>query len=441
MPTLSPAALSAHAPIEASAIHLPEPACRSFEEEARDGKARAGRLRLPHGEVQTPIFMPVGTVGSVKAVSPPDLTTAGAQIILGNTYHLWLRPGLPIIAAHGDLQRFCGWSRPMLTDSGGFQVFSLGAGQRADTSSAHGPVPVAKPLAKISEEGVRFRSHLDGSLRELTPELSMRIQAVLGSDIAMAFDHCPPGLSPPPEAQAAMERTTRWAARCLAVPAPLLSDGSRVLGRQLRFGIVQGGIHLDLRRRHLAEICAMPFDGFALGGFAVGEPPEVMYQLLDQVADELPRGRPRYLMGVGTPRDLVMAIGSGVDMFDCVMPTRNARNGQLFTSLGKINIKGARYATDLSPLDPACSCETCRGYSRAYLRHLFVAEEILYHRLATLHNLTYYLDLTSRARQAILAGRFAEFAAAELARWPLAQSERAGAAQPVTGAGFSSENI
>ena len=413
-----------------TASHSHAPATRAFDEEARDGKARAGRLRLPHGEVQTPIFMPVGTVGSVKAVSPPDLTTAGAQIILGNTYHLWLRPGLPIIAAHGDLHRFCGWSRPMLTDSGGFQVFSLGAGQRPDMSSAHGPVPVAKPLAKITEEGVRFRSHLDGSLRELSPELSMRIQAILGSDIAMAFDHCPPGLSPEGEAQAALERTTRWAARCLAVPAPLLCDGARVLGRQLRFGIVQGGIHLDLRRRHMEEICAMPFDGFALGGFAVGEPPEVMYQLLDQVADELPRSRPRYLMGVGTPRDLVMAIGSGIDMFDCVMPTRNARNGQLFTSLGKINIKGSRYATDLSPLDPACSCETCRGYSRAYLRHLFVAEELLYYRLATLHNLTYYLDLTSRARQAIFAGRFAEFAAVELSRWPLSAHERQAASPP-----------
>ncbi len=407
---------------------LPAPATTAtdlprFCEEARDGKARAGRLRLPHGEVSTPIFMPVGTVGSVKSVSPQDLTRAGAQIILGNTYHLWLRPGLPIVAAHGDLHRFCGWQRPMLTDSGGFQVFSLGAGQRplqrreSGSSSTPTPPTPSKPLAKISEDGVRFRSHLDGSLRELTPEQSMRIQAVLGSDIAMAFDHCPPGLSPPKEALAAMDRTTRWAARCLAVPAPLLCDGQRILGRQLRFGIVQGGIHLDLRRRHMAEICAMPFDGFALGGFAVGEPPEVMYQLLDQVADELPRTTPRYLMGVGTPRDLVMAIAAGIDMFDCVMPTRNARNGQLFTSLGKVNIKGARYATDLSPLDPDCPCETCTGYSRAYLRHLFVAEELLYHRLATLHNLTYYLDLTRRARQAIVEGRFAAFAASELARW------------------------
>lgn len=394
-----------------------------FHEEARDGKARAGRLRLPHGDVNTPIFMPVGTVGSVKAVSPDDLHQAGAQIILGNTYHLWLRPGLPIVAAHGDLHRFCGWQRPMLTDSGGFQVFSLGLGQRPlqrRESGAASPVSAPssnKPLAKISEEGVRFRSHLDGSLRELTPERSMHIQAVLGSDIAMAFDQCPPGLSPPNEALLAMERTTRWASRCLTVPAPFLCNGQRVLGRQLRFGIVQGGIHVDLRRRHMAEICAMPFDGFALGGFAVGEPPDVMYQVLDQIADDLPRTTPRYLMGVGTPRDLVMAVGSGIDMFDCVMPTRNARNGQLFTSQGKVNIKGARYATDLSPLDPACPCETCTRYSRAYLRHLFVAQELLYHRLATLHNLTYYLDLTRRARQAIFEGRYATFAATELARW------------------------
>lgn len=386
----------------------PPPAAPCFVAHAQDGQARAGVLRLPHGEVQTPIFMPVGTVGSVKSLSPADLTGLGAQIILGNTYHLWLRPGLPILAAHGDLHRFCRWRLPMLTDSGGFQVFSLGAGHRPGQGS----------LAKITEDGVVFRSHLDGSLRELTPERSMHIQAVLGSDIAMAFDQCPPGLSSPPEALAAMERTTRWAARCLAVKPPVLTDGTRALGRQLRFGIVQGGVHLDLRRAHMRALCSLPFDGFALGGFAVGEPPAVMYNLLSILAPELPPDRPRYLMGVGTPRDLVMAIGAGVDMFDCVMPTRNARNGQLFTSRGKVNIKGARYATDLSPLDPDCPCETCRGYSRAYLRHLYVAKEILYYRLASLHNLTYYLSLVRRARQAICEGRFAPFAAAELARWP-----------------------
>jgi queuine tRNA-ribosyltransferase len=383
-----------------------------FSLDNRDAKARAGRLRLPHGEVQTPIFMPVGTVGSVKAMNPAELSGLGAQIILGNTYHLWLRPGLPVIAAHGDLHRFAGWQRPMLTDSGGFQVFSLSA--TASSSPGQG----SAGLVKITDDSVRFRSHLDGSPRELSPELSMRIQAVLGSDIAMVLDQCPSGLCTPAEALQAMQRTTQWAQRCLAVPAPLLTDGRQVLGRQLRFGIVQGGAHLELRRRHLAEICALPCDGFALGGFAVGEPVPVMYQLLDLIADELPHDKPRYLMGVGTPRDLLMAIRSGIDMFDCVMPTRNARNGQLFTSQGKLNIKGARYASDLSALDPDCDCETCRGYSRAYLRHLYVSEELLYHRLATLHNLTYYLNLTQRARRAILDQRFAAFAEEELARWP-----------------------
>ncbi len=378
--------------------------------DGQDGKARAGRLALPHGVVETPIFMPVGTAGSVKAMTAPELEDLGAQIILGNTYHLWLRPGTDIIARHGDLHRFATWKRPILTDSGGFQVFSLGAAQSAATVTQGG-------LVKITDEGVRFRSHIDGSLRLLTPEESLRIQATLGSDIAMAFDHCPPGLSPPAEAAAAMRRTTAWAARCLSVEAPVLTDGSRPLGRQKRFGIVQGGIHLDLRRQHLAEICALPFDGFALGGFAVGEPIETMYELLDQVACELPSDRPRYLMGVGTPRDLVRAIAAGIDMFDCVMPTRNARNGQLFTSLGKVNIRNTKYAADLAPLDPECACETCQRYSRAYLRHLLIAKEILYCRLATLHNLHYYLHLTRRARTAILTGTFPTFAQKELARW------------------------
>ncbi|MFO0573981.1 MAG: tRNA guanosine(34) transglycosylase Tgt [Polyangia bacterium] len=402
-----PAGDASHAPAVPA---VPEPPL--YELEARDGKARAGRLNLPHGVVETPIFMPVGTVGSVKAMTVPELESVGAQIILGNTYHLWLRPGLDVIAAHGDLHRFTTWPHPMLTDSGGFQVFSLGAGSDGSRGPGKGM------LAKISEQGVAFRSHLDGSLRTLTPEESMRIQAVLGSDIAMAFDHCPPGLSPLAEAEDAMARTTRWAERCLRVPAPMLTNGVRPLGRQKRFGIVQGGVHLDLRRRHMAEICALPFDGFALGGFAVGEPIEEMYRLLDLVADELPQSRPRYLMGVGTPRDLVYAIAAGVDMFDCVMPTRNARNGQLFTSLGKVNIRNARHTSDTGPLDPQCGCETCRRYSRSYLRHLFVSQEILYSRLATLHNLAYYLDLVRRARRAILAGEFARFRDEELARWP-----------------------
>ncbi|MFO0658094.1 MAG: tRNA guanosine(34) transglycosylase Tgt [Polyangia bacterium] len=391
-----------------------------YQLDGQDGKARAGRLLLPHGVVKTPIFMPVGTVGSVKAMTVPELTQLGAQIILGNTYHLWLRPGMDVISAHGDLHRFTTWKRPMLTDSGGFQVFSLGAAMAsgAPTTQEAGSRPAVQGgLVKITDEGVRFRSHLDGSLRLLTPEESLRVQATLGSDIAMAFDHCPPGLSPPAEAQAAMRRTTAWAARCLSVPAPMLTDGKNPLGHQKRFGIVQGGIHVDLRRQHMAEICALPFDGFALGGFAVGEPIQTMYEVLDVVACELPSSKPRYLMGVGTPRDLVHAIGSGIDMFDCVMPTRNARNGQLFTSLGKVNIRNAKYLRDLSPLDPDCSCETCRSYTRSYLRHLFIAKEILFSRLATLHNLTYYLNLVERARAAILAGEFKKFAEAECKRW------------------------
>jgi queuine tRNA-ribosyltransferase len=405
------------------------PPTKIYTLQARCGKARAGVMQLPHGPVQTPIFMPVGTVGSVKTMNPTELENLGAQIILGNTYHLWLRPGLDVIRAHGDLHRFTSWQRPMLTDSGGFQVFSLGArmATTAATTGTGSERAIAAPkdggsLVKISEDGVQFRSHLDGSLRRLTPEESMRIQAVLGSDIAMAFDHCPPGLSPIAQAQAALERTTRWAERCLTVPAPMLTDGVRELGTQKRFGIVQGGIHRELRRRHMAELGQMPFDGFALGGFAVGEPIPVMYQLLDELADELPSDKPRYLMGVGTPRDLVMAIASGIDMFDCVMPTRNARNGQLFTSLGKVNIRNARHTLDTSRLDPECDCETCTRYTRSYLRHLFVSQEILYSRLATLHNLTYYLRLTRAARESILDGSFERWKAEELRRWPLPSS-------------------
>jgi queuine tRNA-ribosyltransferase len=354
-----------------------------FSVEATQGKARAGRLKLAHGEVPTPIFMPVGTYGTVKAMTPRELDTVGARIILGNTYHLWLRPGLEVIGKHGGLHRLMNWQRPILTDSGGFQVFSL------------------SQLSKMSEEGVTFRSPIDGAEHHLSPEQSMRIQATLGSDVAMAFDHCPPGDSPRAVIEDAMARTTRWAARCLAVPPP---DG------QVRFGIVQGGTHVDLRLRHLEEICAMGFDGFALGGFSVGEPIPVMYEVLDQVADRLPGDRPRYLMGVGTPADLIQGIAAGIDMFDCVMPTRNARNGMLFTSEGKVVISHARYRDDVGPLDPQCVCETCTGYTRAYLRHLHQCKEILFSRLATLHNLHFYLDLVRRARRAIFEGRFDEFA-------------------------------
>jgi queuine tRNA-ribosyltransferase len=353
-----------------------------FTLEATSGKARAGRLQLAHGAVPTPIFMPVGTYGTVKAMTPRELETVGARIILGNTYHLWLRPGLEVIAAHGGLHRMMNWSHPILTDSGGFQVFSL------------------SQLSKLTEEGVVFRSPIDGTQYNLTPEQSMIVQATLGSDIAMAFDHCPPGDAPRDQVVDAMARTTRWAARSLAVPpAP----------GQKRFGIVQGGIHVDLRLEHIDAICPQPFDGFALGGLSVGEPIPVMYEVLDQVADRLPREKPRYLMGVGTPADLLHGIAAGIDMFDCVMPTRNARNGQMFTSTGKVVISHARYRDDLSPLDPNCACETCTGYTRAYLRHLYQCKEILFARLATLHNLSYYLDLTRKARRAIFEGRFAEF--------------------------------
>ncbi|HEY2746916.1 MAG TPA: tRNA guanosine(34) transglycosylase Tgt [Polyangia bacterium] len=362
----------------------------SLRVDATSGNARATTLRLGHGDVPTPIFMPVGTYGTVKAMTPRDLESIGARIILGNTYHLWLRPGLDVIAAHGGLHKMVGWSRPMLTDSGGFQVFSL------------------SQLAKLTEDGVTFRSPVDGSPRTLTPEVSMQIQATLGSDIAMAFDHLPPGDAPREVVLDAMERTTRWAQRSVVAPRP---DG------QQRFGIIQGGADLALRRQHLDAICALPFDGFALGGFSVGEPIPVMYALLEELAHTMPADKPRYLMGVGTPRDLVTAIGAGIDMFDCVMPTRNARNGQLFTWRGKIVISNARYKNDLGPPDPDCRCETCTTFSLAYLRHLEACGEILFARAATLHNLHFYLELVTRARQAIVEDRYAAFAAETLARW------------------------
>jgi queuine tRNA-ribosyltransferase len=362
----------------------------SFIVEASDGQARAGRLKLAHGEVPTPIFMPVGTYGTVKAMTPRELQAVGARIVLGNTFHLWLRPGLDVIQKHGGLHRLMGWPGPILTDSGGFQVFSL------------------ESLRKLNDEGVVFRSPVDGSERHLTPEQSMAIQAALQSDVAMAFDHCPPGNADRETLQAAMARTSKWAERCLAAPRP---------AGQLRFGIVQGGAHADLRLAHLAQICALPFEGFALGGFSVGEPVPVMHRLVAEVAPRLPAERPRYLMGVGTPLDLVRAIASGIDMFDCVLPTRNARNGQLFTSEGKLVISHARFREDVGPLDPACACETCKSFSRGYLRHLHQCKEILYSRAATLHNLTYYLSLVRGARRAIFEGRFAEFQAGLEALW------------------------
>jgi queuine tRNA-ribosyltransferase len=368
----------------------PVPVAAPFAVQATCGKARAGKLTLAHGLVNTPTFMPVGTYGTVKAMTPGELRSIDAQMILGNTYHLWLRPDLEVIRLHGGLHRFMGWSGPILTDSGGFQVFSLAA------------------LSQMNDDGVVFRSPVDGSPRNLTPEQSMLIQATLGSDVCMAFDHCPAGDAPRPVVEEAMARTTRWAARCVSAP--------RAAG-QLRFGIVQGGVHVDLRRRHIEEVCALPFDGFALGGLSVGEPVPVMYQVLDAVADELPRARVRYLMGVGTPADLLAGIAAGVDLFDCVLPTRNARNGQLFTSRGKLVIRHARHRLDVGPVDPACGCETCRTFSRSYLRHLHQCQEILFSRAATLHNLTYYLKLVEGARAAILEGRLDAYCAEVRAGW------------------------
>lgn len=355
----------------------------SFDVLARDGHARLGRLVTPHGEVPTPTFMPVGTQGSVKTLTPEEVAATGARIVLGNTYHLWLRPGPDVVARLGGLHRFSRWSGAMLTDSGGFQAFSL-----AD-------------LRTVDDDGFVFRSHLDGSKRALSPEVAMEVQGKLGADIAMQLDVCPPGGAARGEVEAACRRTTAWARRCLVAKAP----------EQALFGIVQGGTHADLRLAHAEELAALPFDGLALGGFSVGEPIEAMHATLGEVAHRLDASRPRYLMGVGTPRDLVRAIGAGVDMFDCVLPTRNARNGQALTRWGRVVIKQARYREDEAPLDACCECPTCAGgYSRAYLRHLFLANEILVLRLLSQHNLHLYGTLVRDARAAIAAGRYADFA-------------------------------
>jgi queuine tRNA-ribosyltransferase len=346
-------------------------------------KARRGRLHTPHGPIETPIFMPVGTVGSVKGVGPDDLLTLDAQIILGNTYHLMLRPGEELVGQMGGLHRFISWNRPMLTDSGGFQVFSL------------------SEKRKITEEGATFQSHLDGARHVLTPERSIEIQETLGADIIMAFDECPPSTEDRAYLEKSLARTTRWLHRCV-----------KAWGRERSslFGIVQGGLHPDLRQRHAEEICAVDLPGFALGGYSVGEAPEAMHEGVAHSAPLLPRDKPRYLMGVGTPVDLVTCVEHGVDMFDCVLPTRCARNGLLFTSEGKLTIRNATFARDERPVDPACSCYTCRTFSRAYLRHLFVAGEILAMRLNTLHNLHYFLGLMAEVRRAIAEDRYATFA-------------------------------
>ena len=358
----------------------------TFSIQATDGAARAGTLHTGHGVIPTPIFMPVGTVGSVKALAPDDLHALDAKIILGNTYHLYLRPGDDLVARRGGLHSFAAWERPILTDSGGFQAFSL------------------SDLRKITEEGVLFRSHLDGSKHLFTPEKVISIQRNLGSDIMMVLDECVPYGTDYAYTAKSIKLTTRWALRAReAFPADLTRNSEAY---NLLFAITQGGFFHDLRTASVEELASHDFDGFAIGGLSVGESKSEMYDLLSHTAPLLPEDKPRYLMGVGTPLDIITGIRSGVDMFDCVLPTRNARNGTLYTSTGKINIKRKEYAEDDTPLDPHCSCYTCRTFSKAYLRHLYVAKELLSFRLNSLHNLTYYLNLVRRAREAILNGTF-----------------------------------
>jgi queuine tRNA-ribosyltransferase len=360
-----------------------------------DGSARLGRLTLTHGVVETPAFMPVGTYGTVKAMTPEELEGLGAHIVLGNTFHLMLRPGPEIVDAHGGLHGFMHWSRPILTDSGGFQVFSL------------------KSLRKITEEGVRFRSPIDGSEVRLTPEDSMDVQLKLRSDVAMALDDCTPYPATESEARESMERSMRWAARSHAhYYREERSSGSPPGGL---FGIVQGGMHPSLRLASLEALTKLDFPGYAVGGLAVGEPEEERLRILESVVPHMPAERPRYLMGVGRPEDIVAAVLRGIDMFDCVMPTRHARNGHLFTSTGVINIRNSAHQSDLGPVDPACGCYTCLNYSRSYLRHLDRCNEILGSRLNTIHNLHFYLELMRTIRGAIAEGRLTSWAAGYLA--------------------------
>jgi queuine tRNA-ribosyltransferase len=382
----------------------------SFRVLAEDGNARRSVLVTPHAVVDLPTFMPVGTQGSVKTLTPEEVAATGAQIVLGNTYHLWLRPGEELIAELGGLHAFSRWPRAMLTDSGGFQAFSL-ADRLKVGRPGEGDDPSRRSLVKIREEGVTFRSHVDGSLRHLTPEEAVRVQGKIGADIQMQLDVCPPGESPRRVVEEAVAQTTRWAKRALAAPRP---------ARQALFGIVQGACFADLRRAHAEELAALEpaFDGLALGGFSVGEPIPKMYEALAEVAPALDRERPRYLMGVGTPRDLLEAIEHGVDMFDCVLPTRNARNGQALTRFGKVNIKQARFREDPRPLDEGCGCPCCAGgFSRAYLRHLFLASEMLVLRLLSVHNLWTYGALVRGAREAIREGRYASYKRAWLDGW------------------------
>ncbi|WP_306603960.1 tRNA guanosine(34) transglycosylase Tgt [Azonexus sp.] len=358
-----------------------------FELHKTDGAARRGTVTLAHGQIQTPVFMPVGTYGTVKAMTPQSLNDIGAQICLGNTFHLWLRPGLEVVAAHKGLHDFMNWQKPILTDSGGFQVFSLGA------------------MRKITEEGVKFSSPHDGAKLFLTPEISMQIQKVLNSDIVMIFDECTPYPASHEEAAKSMRMSMRWAQRSR-------DEHNKLENSNALFGIVQGGMHEDLRDESVAGLCDIGFDGMAIGGLSVGEPKEDMARILAHTAPQLPTHKPRYLMGVGTPEDLVFAVKHGIDMFDCVMPTRNARNGHLFTRFGDVKIKNARYKMDTGPLDPSCTCYTCTQFTRSYLHHLFRNGEILGGMLNTIHNLHFYQTIMGEMRAAIESEKLEQWSAA-----------------------------
>lgn len=366
-------------------------------------RARRGRMHTPHGTAELPAFMPVGTNASVKAMLPEEVEATGADIILGNTYHLMTRPGHELIESLGGLHRFTQWPRTILTDSGGFQVLSL------------------KDRRTISEEGVRFHSPYDGNWHELSPEKSVEVQEALGADIAMAFDECPPHDESRSYVARSMDRTTRWLDRCIAA--------RRRVDRTSLFGIVQGGLHEDLRQVHTEELLERDLDGYAVGGVAVGESKSDMEQVVSYTAHLLPEDRPRYLMGVGHPEDLVTAVAAGIDMFDCVVPTRNARNGRLFTRQGRLVIKNARYRADPGPIDETCGCPTCQRFSRAYIRHLWTTNEILAHRLTTMHNLWFFGDLMRQVREAIEADRMAELVREVKRIWP-PREQKAGAAEP-----------
>ncbi|HEU5442041.1 MAG TPA: tRNA guanosine(34) transglycosylase Tgt [Ktedonobacterales bacterium] len=378
--------------VVAAANDLPVGQALSFEVIARDETtgARAGLLRTPHGAVRTPVFMPVGTHATVKAVGPDDLDAIGAQIVLSNTYHLLLRPGPDLVAEFGGLHGFMRWPRPILTDSGGFQVFSLGN------------------LREVNEQGVRFRSHLDGAELLMTPESVMQVEAKLGADIILPLDVCPPYPCPPEEARAATERTHRWAERALA---------AKVRADQALFGIPQGGMDAEQRAASARTIGALPFDGFSIGGLSVGEPKDLMWRMLEAAVPELPDARPRHLLGVGSPDDLLEGVARGVDMFDCVLPTRTARTGGLYTPAGRVNVRAARWRAERGPVDPTCDCYTCRTFSAGYLHHLIRAEEdesrgeLLYYRLASIHNLRFLIRLMEGARQAIIEGSFPAYRA------------------------------